>query len=169
MPFHHICVMVSDLNRSLPFYQGLLGFKNTVYDGTQPGTWFDGKTLDDILGTRNAATRIALVTDDSGAMLELQQAANPRTTKTPDEYLRYGATGIRELGLAVSDIDDLFQRVKAAGVKTQTDYIWSPLPGTRSFLFYDPDGALIQAVPAAAKRTLLRSYTLMTSPVVQRN
>jgi catechol 2,3-dioxygenase-like lactoylglutathione lyase family enzyme/ketosteroid isomerase-like protein len=153
MPFHHICVMVSDLNRSLPFYQGLLGFKNTVYDGTQPGTWFDGKTLDDILGTRNAATRIALVTDDSGAMLELQQAANPRTTKTPDEYLRYGATGIRELGLAVSDIDDLFQRVKAAGVKTQTDYIWSPLPGTRSFLFYDPDGALIQAVSESNLRT----------------
>jgi len=146
VPFHHICVMVSDLDRSLPFYQDLLGFKNVQFDTTQPGDWFDASTLDDILGTKNAATRIVLVSDDSGATLELQQAANPITTRTPDEYLRYGATGITELGLAVSDIDDLFQRVKAAGHETQTDYIWSPLPGIRSFLFYDPDGALIQAV-----------------------
>jgi catechol 2,3-dioxygenase-like lactoylglutathione lyase family enzyme len=146
MPFHHICVMVSDLDRSLPFYQDLLGFKNTLYDVTQPGEWFDASTLDDILGTKNAATRIVLVSDDAGATLELQQAANPITAKTPDEYLRYGATGITELGLTVSDIDDLFQRVKAAGYETQTDYIWSPMPGLRSFLFYDPDGSLIQAV-----------------------
>lgn len=145
MPFHHIC-MVSDLERSLPFYQDLLGFKNTLYDVTQPGEWFDTSTLDDILGVKSAATRIVLVSDDSGATLELQQAANPFTTKAPDEYLRYGATGITELGLKVSDIDDLFKRVEAAGIEVQTDYVWSPLPGIRSFLFYDPDGALIQVV-----------------------
>ncbi|BBC38561.1 hypothetical protein SGFS_098550 [Streptomyces graminofaciens] len=87
-----------------------------------------------------------IVSDDSGATLELQQAANPTTTKAPDEYLRYGATGITELALTVPDIDDLFQRVKAAGVEVQTDYIWTPVPGLRSFLFYDPDGALIQAM-----------------------
>lgn len=34
MPFHHICIMVSDLERSLPFYQDLLGFKNTLYNTT---------------------------------------------------------------------------------------------------------------------------------------
>lgn len=146
MPFHHICVMVSDLDRSLPFYQDLLGFKNMLAETTEPGAWFDAPTLDGILGTRNAATRIVIVSDDSGATLELQQAANPVTTKTPDEYLRYGATGITELALAVSDIDGLFQRVKAAGYQTQTDYVWSLSSRMRSFLFYDPDGALIQAV-----------------------
>lgn len=107
---------------------------------------FDAKTLDDILGVKNAATRIVVVADDSGAMLELQQAANPMTIKAPDNYLRYGATGITELALVVSDIDEFFQRVKDAGIKTQTDYIWSPEPGLRSFLFYDPDGALIQVM-----------------------
>ena len=146
MPFHHICIMVSDLKRSLPFYQDLLGFKNTLYDVTQPGEWFNASTLDDILGVKNTATRIVVVADDTGAALELQQATNPLTTKAPDKYLRYGATGITELGLAVSNIDHLFERVKAAGYETQTDYIWSPFPGLRSFLFYDPDGALIQAV-----------------------
>ncbi|MDW8471517.1 VOC family protein [Streptomyces scabiei] len=146
MPFHHICIMVSDLDRSLPFYQDLLGFKNVLFESAEPGNWFDASTLDDILGAKNAATRIVIVSDDSGATLELQQAANPITTKAPDEYLRYGATGITELALTVPDIDDLFQRVKAAGVEVQTDYIWTPMPGLRSFLFYDPDGALIQAM-----------------------
>lgn len=146
MPFHHICIMVSDLERSLPFYQDLLGFKNTLYNTTEPSQMFDAKTLDDILGVKNAATRIVVVADDSGAMLELQQAANPMTIKAPDKYLRYGATGITELALVVSDIDEFFQRVKDAGIETQTDYIWSPVPGLRSFLFYDPDGALIQVM-----------------------
>ncbi|MBV1935588.1 hypothetical protein KUF83_03275 [Streptomyces sp. BV286] len=87
-----------------------------------------------------------IASDDSGATLEPQQAANPTTTKAPDEYLRYGATGITELALTVPEIDDLFQRVKAAGIEVQTDYIWTPMPGLRSFLFCDPDGALIQAM-----------------------
>ncbi|MGI5423885.1 VOC family protein [Streptomyces sp. CA-179760] len=146
MPFHHICIIVSDLDRSLPFYQDLLGFKNVVAETNEPGKWFEGSLLDDILGVKNAATRIVVVADDSGAALELQQAANPLSTKTPDKYLRYGATGITELAIQVTDIDDLFQRVKAAGYETQTDYIWSPWAGTRSFLFYDPDGTLIQPV-----------------------
>jgi hypothetical protein len=106
--------------------------------------------IDDILGTKNASNRIVIVADDSGATLELQQAHNPRTTKTPDEYLRYGGTGLTELAITVTDIDDLFQRVKAAGHETQTGYIWSPSPGLRSFLFYDPDGALIQAMETRA-------------------
>ncbi|WP_051745227.1 VOC family protein [Streptomyces yerevanensis] len=152
MSFNHICIIVSDLDRSLPFYQDLLGFKNVIAESTEPGNWFDGSTLDDILGVKNAATRIVVVADDSGAALELQQAANPLSTKAPDEYLRYGKTGIKELAIDVPDIDDLFQRVKAAGHELQTDYIWSPYAGTRSFLFYDPDGALIQAMEVSDER-----------------
>ncbi|WP_461072699.1 VOC family protein [Streptomyces pseudoechinosporeus] len=66
--------------------------------------------------------------------------------------MRYGKTGITELAIDVPDIDDLFQRVKAAGCELQTDYIWSPYAGTRSFLFYDPDGALIQAMEVSDER-----------------
>ena len=88
--------------------------------------------------TKNASNRFVIVAGDSGATLELHQAHNPRTTKTPDEYLRYGATGLTEPAPAVTDIDDLFQRVKAAGHETQTDYLGSPSPGLRSFLFHDP-------------------------------
>ncbi|WSQ14299.1 VOC family protein [Streptomyces sp. NBC_01231] len=152
MSFNHICIIVSDLDRSLLFYQDLLGFKNVLVETTEPGNLFDSSTLDDILGVKDAATRIVVVADKDGATLELQQAANPRSTKAPDEYLRYGKTGITELGIDVPDIDDLFQRVKAAGIEVQTDYIWSPYPGTRSFLFYDPDGALIQAMEVTEER-----------------
>ncbi|MBV1935587.1 VOC family protein [Streptomyces sp. BV286] len=37
MSSHHICVMVSDLERSLPSYQDLLGFKNVLFESTEPG------------------------------------------------------------------------------------------------------------------------------------
>ncbi|MFD4669678.1 VOC family protein [Lentzea sp. NPDC058450] len=146
MRIHHVCVTVSDLDRSLPFYQDLLGFKDIVLDTTLPGELFDAATLDDIVGTENAATRVVLVADESGTVLELQQASHPRTVRTPDEYLGFGASGLRVLALAVTGIEEFFQRVKDAGCRTQTDYIMSAMPGHQTFMFYDPDGTLIQVV-----------------------
>lgn len=146
MRINHVCIMVSDLERSFAFYRDLLGFTNVMYDVQEPGNLFQSENLDDILGAENASTRIIMVASEDGTLLELQQASVPHTTKTPDEHLRYGGTGITELAFDVEDIDAFFQKVTAYGAQTQTDYIWSPDPRVRSFLFYDPDGALIQAV-----------------------
>jgi hypothetical protein len=62
------------LNRSLPFYQGLLGFRTRCTTG--PGTWFDGKTLDDI---RHEERGDPIASDHDLAMLEAT-GCNPRTT-----------------------------------------------------------------------------------------
>jgi catechol 2,3-dioxygenase-like lactoylglutathione lyase family enzyme len=146
MRINHVCIMVSDLDRSFAFYRDLLGFTNVMYDVSEPGTLFQGDTLDDILGHTGAATRIIMVASDDGTLLELQQASTPVTARTPDDYLRYGGTGITELAFDVDDIDTFFDKVVSFGYGVQTDYIWSPDPRVKSFLFYDPDGALIQAV-----------------------
>ncbi len=149
MQFNHICVMVSDLDVSLPFYRDLLGFSHTLSDFVEPGFMFDQPTLDAVLGAEGVSTRIAVVASPEGAVLELQQALNPPTERADPLAVGYRRSGITELALTVPDIEELFARVTAAGVRTQTDFIWSPSPGTRSFLFYDPDGALIQAVQMA--------------------
>jgi catechol 2,3-dioxygenase-like lactoylglutathione lyase family enzyme len=146
MLINHICIMVSDLERSLRFYRDLLGFENIMFDSNEPGIMFDAPTIDAILGAKRAKTRVVILTDEHGTVLEIQQASNPHTTKTPDKYLRYGWTGITELALTAPDIDDLWRKVTEAGIETQTSFMWAPQPAVRSFLFYDPDGALIQAV-----------------------
>ena len=86
----------------------------------------------------------ALLTSPDGAMIELQCPKAPRIEKTPPENLRYGHTGFHELGFQVDDVDGWFEKVRAAGYRTQTDYVWPWAVTGKSFLFYDQDGNLIQ-------------------------
>jgi hypothetical protein len=65
--------------------------------------------------------------------------------------LRYGYTGISELALKVSNIDDWLERIKAADYETQTDYVWTAGGTIKSFLFFDPDGNMIQLVEDLVK------------------
>ena len=52
----------------------------------------------------------------------------------------------RHTGFQVDDVDYWFNRVREAGYKTQTDYVWNLSETARSFLFYDDDHHLIQLV-----------------------
>ena len=150
MRFHHMAVFVSDLDEALRLWIDVLGFelthRATIPDGRlrEPGTRIAQETLDDIFGVDGAKSEMALLTSKDGAMIELQCPSTPAIEKTPPENLRYGHTGIHELGLQVENIEQWFEKIRAAGYQTQTDYIW-PWAGTgKSFLFYDADGNLIQ-------------------------
>ena len=147
MQFHHMCLVVKDMDESLKLYRDVLGFK-VFYQATIPGDdWvFSRQTLEDIFRIKGAASFCAVMRAEGGAMLELQQPSVPDVQRTPHEILRYGYTGISELALKVSNIDDWFERIRAAGYETQTDYVWTAGGTIKSFLFFDPDGNMIQLV-----------------------
>ena len=150
MRFHHMAIFVSDMDAAVKLWRDVMGFKVAVEtiipDGQVPGpnTFMTPKLLDDIFGVKDAKSRMVLLTSDEGALIELQQCENPKIQTTPPENLRYGHTGIHELGLLVTDIDAWFEKVRAAGYQTQTEYVWKCANIGRSFLFYDSDGNLIQ-------------------------
>lgn len=150
MRFHHMAIFVSDMDAAVKLWRDVMGFTvnadTYIPDGKEPGptTFIYPKLLDDIFGVKGARSRTVLLTSPEGAMIELQQPEVPKIQKTPPENLRYGHTGIHELGLLVKDIDAWFEKVRAAGYKTQTDYVWDCANIGRSFLFYDQDGNLIQ-------------------------
>ncbi|MFI8747600.1 VOC family protein [Pseudomonas sp. NPDC077186] len=149
MDFHHMCLVVSDMELALRLYRDTLGF--SVYIDTlipdEEGAFFAQGTLDDIFHVRGARSRMVMLVSTTGAKLELQQPENPQVQRTPREYLGYGHTGITELALRVSDIDQWFQTIRAAGYQTQTEYVWAVGGGRlKSFLFHDHDGNLVQLV-----------------------
>ncbi len=150
MRFHHMAIFVSDMDAAVRLWRDVMGFKlnadTYIPDGKEPGpgTFIYPKLLEDIFGVKGARSRTVLLTSPDGAMIELQQPEVPKIQKTPPENLRYGHTGIHELGLLVKDIDAWFDKVRAAGYRTQTDYVWDCASIGRSFLFYDQDGNLIQ-------------------------
>jgi catechol 2,3-dioxygenase-like lactoylglutathione lyase family enzyme len=150
MKFHHICLVVSDLKRSIDMWTGLFDFQLdaqfTAPDdaiAAAPDSTFP-QLMEDIWGMKGTRTQVAFLSSPGGALLELQEAINPPIRKTPTEYLNYYHTGIREIAFQVEGIDDWFARVKKAGFKTQTDYVWNVNETARSFLFYDDDHHLIQ-------------------------
>lgn len=150
MRFHHMALMVSDLQEAIRLWRDVLGFtlavETVIPDGPGPGpnTFMYPKLLDDIFKVRGARSKMALLSSAEGALIELQECENPKIQPTPAENLRYAHTGIHELGLVVEDIDHWFRRVREAGYQTQTEYVWPCASIGRSFLFYDKDGNMIQ-------------------------
>lgn len=150
MRFHHICLVVSDIEKSIDLWTRLFDFRVdsrfTAPDdaiAAAPGSTFP-KLMEDIWGMEGPRTKVAILSSPGGALLELQEAINPPIRKTPSEYLNYYHTGIREMAFQVDHIDQWFEKIKKAGYRTQTDYVWSANETARTFLFYDDDHHLIQ-------------------------
>lgn len=150
MKFHHMAIFVSDLQEAIHLWRDVMGFElvvdRDIPDGNEPGpgVYMYPELLDDIFKVKNAHSKMALLSSKEGALIELQQCENPKIRKTPAENLRYGHTGFHELGLVCDDIDAFFEKVRAAGYETQTEYVWQCSDLGRSFLFYDKDGNMIQ-------------------------
>jgi catechol 2,3-dioxygenase-like lactoylglutathione lyase family enzyme len=158
MRFHHMCVVVSDIEKAKRLWRDVMGFavqlEATVPDG--PGLGPDGimerapttmctpRQADDAFGVKDSQARVSLLANEEGAMIELMQTLHPAVRQAQPETVRYGYTGFTELGLAVDDIDYWWDRIRAAGYRTQAEYIWPCANIGRSFLFYDDDGNLIQ-------------------------
>ena len=86
-----------------------------------------------------------MMSKEDSNFIELQQPLTPLVKKTPQDILEYGYTGVTEVALTVTDIDAWFEKIKSAGYKLQTDYVWEA-PIARTFLFYDHDGNIIQLI-----------------------
>ncbi|WP_175777274.1 VOC family protein [Burkholderia anthina] len=150
MKFHHVAFIVSDLEEALKLWRDVLGF--TIYrSGTMPDTPPPGQIprmtqeiLDDIFGVKGAKSKFALLKNEEGAMIELQQPVVPSVATTAREQLKYHNTGTHEVAFQVENIEFWFDKIKSAGYEPNTNYIW-PWAGTgKSFLFYDQDGNMIQ-------------------------
>jgi hypothetical protein len=133
-----------------------LGFKIdieiTIPNQPEPGpnTLIYPQAMDDVFGHRAARSNMVLLSSPEGALIELQQTVIPEVKKTPNEYLGYGYTGIRELALSVTDIDSWFKKVRGAGFETTTDYVWPCTTIGRTFTFFDQDRNVIQLFEATA-------------------
>ncbi len=159
MRFHHMAIFVAEMEAALRLWRDVLGFRvikdSIIPDGPAPApaVYLYPALLDDIFKVKNARSRMAILVSAEGAIIELQQCENPAIARTPPEHQRYGHTGVHELGLLVTDIDGWFARIREAGYATQTEYVWPCGDFGRSFLFYDPDGNMIQLWEHTANTT----------------
>ncbi len=137
--FSHLVVGVTDMDRSLQFYRGLLGM-DVVFDQSMAGAPFDhalggdaghqGRVVGGLVG---------------GVMLELL-SLGPDSRPT-----RRSVIGNQNISLSVTDLDATYRRVQEAGY--HPDQAPFEIAGVRMFFVKDPDGTAVEFIefPGAAR------------------
>ncbi len=142
--FCHLVVGVTDMDRALSFYRGLLGM-DLVFDRLISGESFDaalhasrqqeGRVVGGVIG---------------GVMIELLSLGGSTPTEAPT---RRGIVGIQNVSLSVTDLDDTYRRIKEAGY--EPDRTPFEIGGVRMFFVKDPDGTPVEFIelPGGARST----------------
>jgi catechol 2,3-dioxygenase-like lactoylglutathione lyase family enzyme len=143
MTVNHINLVVADMERSLGFYVGLLGMRQT-FAVTLTGAW-----IETIVGLPEARARCVFVQPDGGGCrLELLQYETPIGATLPENALAH-TLGLRHFALDVDDLDGWHARLTAAGVAFVSEPVTVPfrlVDGIQKRLCYlhDPDGVLLE-------------------------
>jgi glyoxylase I family protein len=130
--FSHVCIAVSDMEVSLPFYRDVLGL----------GVFFDveleGPSMEVVTGEPEARGRMVggML---GGTVVELLEFAH-RSFGSPSEPM----LGYTNISLSVRDIADTVAAVTAAGIQPEQQPV--EIGGVRMFFVRDPDGTPIEFV-----------------------
>ena len=133
---HHIDLVVSSIERSLPFYKGLL----------EPLGWTD---LEEVEGERGETIWYISGLGTTIGLREKQSEANP----VP--YDRYGV-GVHHVCFEVesrSVVDERAEWLRAQGAQIESgpkEYWY--MPGYYAVFFYDPDGLKLELVHIPERR-----------------
>lgn len=139
----HIGLTVSDIDKSIAFYQDILGL-NFVRCITM-----SGEATDRLFGGANCVAKVAYLNGSDHAMappIELIQFISEDGVKdTPD--LR--KTSISEICFRVNNIDAVYQDLKAKGVEFLSepqffDFRSDGFAQSKAVYFKDPDGIVLE-------------------------
>ena len=142
--FCHLVVGVTDMDRALSFYRGLLGM-DAVFDRLISGESFDAA----LHASRQQEGRVVggLI---GGLMIELLSLGGDKPVETSK---RRGIVGIQNVSLSVTDLDDTYHRIIEAGY--EPDQQPFEIGGVRMFFVKDPDGTPVEFIelPGGARST----------------
>lgn len=141
--FCHLVVGVTDMDRALAFYRDVLGME-IVFETLISGEPFDAALQSD----RKHEGRVVggLL---GGLMIELLSIGADR----PEQKQRRGITGIHNVSLSVTDLDDTHRRIINAGYTPDQGPF--EIGGVRMFFVKDPDGTPVEFIelPDGARST----------------
>ncbi|MBV9002947.1 MAG: VOC family protein [Solirubrobacterales bacterium] len=145
---HHVGITVSDLERGIDFYHGVLGLEFV----NEPSPVFDDPGLGPAVGVPGAALRqVSLALGD--VILELLEYTRPESPI--DAPLPQNALGAQHVAFLVEDIHAKKAELAAKGVEFFSDVNAvdeGVLAGWRWVYFSDPEGNALELVEIAYTR-----------------
>src|SRR5947207_5275605 len=145
----HTGITVSNLERSLEFWQNVLGFEfsHRAHQTSEMAS--------EITGVAGAELKLAVVKAPGGHKIELLEYLAPADRKTVD--LSPCDVGHVHVALVVDDLDAILKKVDASGWKAAGEpkaLTTGPKAGKRGVYVRDPDGTTIEfmQMPQAVDR-----------------
>jgi glyoxylase I family protein len=141
----HLNIVVTDLERALKFYTGVLGFTKTRE------AWLEGEWIDRIVGLRGVKARAAFIVAPAGEpRIELLEYAAPKGRGLA-ENSRANTNGLRHIALRVDDMAAMVARLRAEGVTIFSEPVRVPKgvvqhdAGEKTLVYFlDPDGVILE-------------------------
>lgn len=135
----HTGISVRDLDVSLSFYRDLLGL--TVAVQAEEG----GEFLETVLGfDKVRVTTVKLSAPDGPTLVELLRYDEPEGRFDPSRDVQ--TIGPSHIAFTVDDIDSLYIRLRAAGVRFRSEPRVSADGGAKVAFCSDPDGVPLELV-----------------------
>jgi len=144
--FHHIGLAVLDSDKSRYFYGDLLGAE---FPGTLP-EWVSGDNYDAVVGGRGYVIRLINGTFSEARALQTPMRFELVEYQVPDieeiDDYGYSDVAVNCVGFQVAGLDDLYFRLKDAGIETWSEGgIVQLADNTRAVVVRDPDvGAFVE-------------------------
>jgi glyoxylase I family protein len=132
--FSHVCVNVSDMERSLPFYRDVLGLR-VIFD-----VELAGPGLESVTGEGGARGRmVGCLVPGSRVTIELLSFGH----RPPAARSARGGAGYANVALTVGDLAGARAALEARGARPAPPV---DVGGVRMFFVADPDGTPIELV-----------------------
>jgi glyoxylase I family protein len=133
LSFSHVCIGVSDVDRSLDFYRRVFGM-DVVFD-----VELEGASLEEVTGGAGSMGRMVggLV---GGVMIELLSFGPGRRPERVTDGTPLGYTNI---SVSVPDLDAAHRQVAALGAQPERAV---EIGGVRMFFVADPDGTRVEVI-----------------------
>jgi catechol 2,3-dioxygenase-like lactoylglutathione lyase family enzyme len=156
--FCHLVIGVTDMDRALAFYRDVLGME-VVFE-----TLISGEPFDAVLHAKRQQEGRVVGGLLGGLMVELLSlGAKPAT----DKPARRGITGIHNISLSVTDLNQTHHRISDAGYPPDQEPF--EIGGVRMFFVKDPDGTPVEFIelPNGARSTyeMHRGVPLQMGPL----
>lgn len=143
---HHVGIQVADLDRSLAFYQGLLGFELVTRQVR------DEPYVGEVTGYPGAVLHLAHLRPPGGAGVRLELTEYRGVARAPVDTATANP-GTAHTCYVVRDLDALHAELMAAGVRPVSRAVVAPTVGVarggRVVYVQDPDGVRVELLQPA--------------------
>jgi len=136
--FRHIGIVTDNLNRSIKFYQNILGLKPRIIMSEK------GKKTEKIIKLKNANLKtVKLVNKKNQPLVELLYFKNKKIKKNDYKIDRIGCS---HFAITINNIDKFFRNLKKNKIKYLSEPTLSNDKKVKLFFCRAPEGTLIEVV-----------------------